>query len=63
MKFPIPTIQKMENNMKKLLLLLIALTFLAASCGDSKKAENDSDILPDEDATDTDEIDEPDHRK
>ena len=41
--------------MKKLLLLLIALTFLAVSCSSSKKAENDTDILPDEDATDVDE--------
>ncbi|MBP5406658.1 DUF1566 domain-containing protein [bacterium] len=37
--------------MKKLLLLLIALIFLAVSCSSSKKAENDDNaVLPDEDA-------------
>ena len=40
--------------MKKLLLLLIALIFLTVSCSSSKKAENDVDILPDEDAVDED---------
>ena len=35
--------------MKKLLLLLIALIFLAVSCSSSKKAENDADLLPDGD--------------
>ena len=40
--------------MKKLLLLLIALIFLVISCGGSKKA----DVLPDEDATDADGIEE-----
>ena len=35
--------------MKKLLLLLITLIFFAVSCSGSKKAENDADILPDED--------------
>ena len=40
--------------MKKLLLLLITLIFLAVSCSGSKKAENDVDILPDEDAVDED---------
>ena len=44
--------------MKKLLLFLITLTFLAVSCGSSKKAENDTDILPDEDAVDADGIEE-----
>ena len=44
--------------MKKL-LLLIALIFLAVSCGNSKKAENDDNaVLPDEDITDIDENDE-----
>ncbi|MBP5405642.1 DUF1566 domain-containing protein [bacterium] len=43
--------------MKKLLLLLIALMFLAVSCSSSKKTENDADtdILPDENAADLDE--------
>ena len=43
--------------MKKLLLLLTSLIFLAVSCSSSKKAENDTDndILPDEDAADVDE--------
>lgn len=42
--------------MKKLLLFLISLIFLAVSCGGSKKTENvtDNDILPDEDAADFD---------
>ena len=49
--------------MKKLLLLLIALTFLTVSCSSSKKeAENDADMLPDcdeeEDYDDEDEDDE-----
>ncbi len=43
-----------EILVKKLLLFLIALTFLAVSCSSSKKAENDADILPDEDAVDED---------
>ena len=40
--------------MKKLLLFLITLIFLAVSCHSSKKAENDTDnnILPDEDIPD-----------
>ena len=41
-----------EIVMKKLLLLLITMIFLTVSCGSSKKAENDADILPDEDAVD-----------
>ena len=44
--------------MKKLLLFLITLTFLAVSCSGSKKAENDADLLPDKDAADVDVIDE-----
>ncbi len=44
-----------EELMKKLLLLLIALIFLVVSCSSSKKAENDADILPDEDIPDYDE--------
>jgi len=58
MKHPIPTIQKMENNMKKLIILLILAMFFAVSCGDSKNTDNDADILPDEDAADADENDE-----
>ena len=38
--------------MKKLLLLFITLIFVAVSCSSSKKAENDADILPDDEATD-----------
>ena len=41
--------------MKKFIFLLIALIFLAVSCGGSKKAENDTDILPDDDTATTDE--------
>ncbi len=42
--------------MKKLLLFLIALIFLAVSCSSSKKAENDDNaVLPDEDAAENDE--------
>ena len=52
--------QNKRCHMKKLLLLLTALIFLAVSCSGSKKAENDADIdiLPDEDVTDIDENDE-----
>ena len=49
-----------EELMKKLLLLLIALIFLVVSCSGSKKAENDADLMPDEDAVDVDETDEDD---
>ena len=35
--------------MKKLIIFLILSAFLAVSCSSSKKAENDADILPDED--------------
>ena len=37
MKFPIPTIQKMENNMKKLVIFLIPATFPAASCNKERR--------------------------
>ncbi|MBP5202581.1 hypothetical protein J6253_07575, partial [bacterium] len=40
--------------MKRLIIFLILLAFSVVSCGSSKKAENDADILPDEDAADTD---------
>ncbi|MBP5591221.1 DUF1566 domain-containing protein [bacterium] len=46
--------------MKKLLLLLITLIFLAVSCSSSKKAENDADILPDEDEINDEDAVEPD---
>ena len=47
-----------EILVKKLILLLITLIFLTVSCSGSKKAENDVDILPDEEAVDIDVIDE-----
>lgn len=46
--------------MKKLIIFLILSTFLAVSCGGSKKAENDADILPDEDAVDEETYDDDD---
>lgn len=45
--------------MKKLLLLFTALIFLAVSCSGSKKSENDDNaVMPDEDASDVEGIDE-----
>ena len=42
--------------MKELIIFLLLTMFLAVSCHNSKKAENnDTDILPDEDLTDVDE--------
>ena len=41
--------------MKKLIIFLLLTMFFIVSCGDSKKTENDSDLLPDEDTTDADE--------
>lgn len=41
--------------MKKLIIFLILAMFFVISCGSSKKTENDTDILPDEDTTDADE--------
>ena len=49
-----------EESMKKLLLLLIALTFLTVSCSSSKKTENDTDLLPDEDEISDEDAVEPD---
>lgn len=46
--------------MKKLLLLLTALIFLAVSCSGSKKAENDADLIPDEDEINDENAAEPD---
>ena len=46
--------------MKKLIIFLILLAFLAVSCGGSKKTENDADILPDEDEINDEEEYEPD---
>ncbi len=40
--------------MKKLIISLILLVFFTVSCSGSKKAENDIDILPDEDAASED---------
>ena len=37
--------------MKKSLFFLILVMFFIVSCGDSKKTENDADILPDDDST------------
>ena len=50
----------MENNMKKLIIFLILTTLFIISCGSSKKAESDTDILPDEDVISDEEADEPD---
>ena len=52
--------QNKRYHMKKTIIFLILLAFLAVSCSSSKKAENDADtdILPDEDATDADGIEE-----
>ena len=49
MKFPIPTIQKMENNMKKLIFFLILAMFFVVSCGNSSSdtdEENPCDPNP-----------------
>ena len=43
--------------MKKLIILLILSAFFTVSCSSSKKAENDVDILPDEDAVNEDAVD------
>ena len=43
--------------MKKLIIFLILAMVFAVSCGGSKKSENDTDIMPDEDMTDIDEND------
>ena len=40
--------------MKKILVPILILMFFVISCSSSKKAENDADILPDEDAVDED---------
>lgn len=41
--------------MKKLIISILILMLFTVSCGGSKKAENDADILPDEDVTNVDE--------
>ncbi|MBR6421582.1 DUF1566 domain-containing protein [bacterium] len=41
--------------MKKLIIFLILTTLFIISCGSSKKAENDTDILPDEDSNNDEE--------
>ncbi len=46
--------------MKKLILFLIALIFLVVSCSGSKKAENDADLMPDEDGINDEDAVEPD---
>ena len=46
--------------MKKLIIFLILLAFLAVSCSSSKKAENDADVLPDEDVISDEETDDDD---
>ena len=44
--------------MKKLIIFLILAIFFVISCGNSKKTENDADLMPDEDETDVDENEE-----
>ena len=46
--------------MKKLVIFLILAMFFIVSCHSSKKAENDTDIVPDEDVISDEETDEPD---
>ena len=46
--------------MKKLIIFLILAMFFVISCNSSKKAENDADILPDEDEINDEESVEPD---
>ncbi len=48
--------------MKKLIILLILSAFFTVSCSSSKKAENDVDILPDEDVVDADEKEDDENR-
>ena len=40
--------------MKKILVPILILMVFVISCHSSKKAENDADLLPDEDVTDAD---------
>lgn len=40
--------------MKKSIIFLMLTIFLVVSCSSSKKAENDADLMPDEDAVDED---------
>lgn len=49
---------RIRFSMKKILLLLTVLIFLVISCGSSKKTENDTGILPDEDAVEEDDEEE-----
>ena len=46
--------------MKKLIIFLLLTMFSIVSCGDSKKTENDSDLLPDEDEINDEDTYEPD---
>ena len=46
--------------MKKLIIFLILAMFSAVSCGGSKKTENDTDIMPDEDEISDEDAVEPD---
>ena len=43
--------------MKKILVPILILMFSIVSCSSSKKIENDTDLLPDEDTTNTDTVD------
>ena len=47
--------------MKKLIIFLILAMFSAVSCGGSKKTENDTDIMPDEDEISDEETDDKDN--
>ena len=40
--------------MQKFIIFLILAMFFVVSCGNSKKTENDADVLQDEDTTDFD---------
>ena len=46
--------------MKKLIIFLLLTMFLAVSCSSSKKAENDADLMPDEDGINDEDAVEPD---
>ena len=46
--------------MKKFIIFLILAMVFAVSCSGSKKTENDTDLLPDEDEISGEDADEPD---
>ena len=45
---------KVGGTMQKFIIFLILAMFFVVSCGNSKKTENDADVLQDEDTTDFD---------